>query len=362
MFEMARVSNRYSTDSSFLLSHRGSVGSEVGIPFPSERLQAKVKEKQAFVQRFIRKFERAQQLKDEEDWRWLTEVSDPKDPLFKTLVTLLLSPKYRSFPPLRCIVLRAIQMVLRFAIFMDAQRTNSAEASSLDHNTGFSCFVALAGDALARDAVPEVHRLAQEGLATDEVQLRVLSHNALLVLAELGPEKFEPRLASRLLDSLVALEDRADELVEVALRMHAWGLKHRKSLLNAIVAHPGRTLLGEVLIQVVNRSDPERRFRAIKVLKSCLLMPTTENLLYTNDARVLVEILIREFPNHVTDDTAFAEHIDCFKVLTWRCEPAREHRRDELVQVLTDLSQDEANLPGVRAKSAEVLTLLSEAS
>ena len=33
--------------------------------------------------------------------------------------------------------------------------------------------------------------------------------------------------------------------------------------------------------------------RPCKVLKSCLMMPGTENLLYTNDARVLVEILLR---------------------------------------------------------------------
>mmetsp|Transcript_10835 Transcript_10835/g.24813 ORF Transcript_10835/g.24813 Transcript_10835/m.24813 type:complete len:372 (+) Transcript_10835:140-1255(+) len=354
------ASSRYSTDSSFLLL--SYAGSDIGTPStaasPTERLQAKAQEKQDFVQRFIRRFEKAQHMQEEEDWRWLSDVSDPKDPLFRTLVTLLMTAKYEKFVGLRCIVLRAIQMVLRFAIFRETAAPDG-DGLGADHSIGMRCFAALAGEALANEAVPEVARLAL-GSSSEEASDNVLSHNSLLVLAELGPEKFEPRLASRLLDSFVTLEDRADELVEVALRMHAWGGKHRKTLLKVTVTHPGRTLLGEVLIQVVNKCDPERRFRAIKVLKSCLLMPTTENLLFTNDACVLVEILLRELPNQVADEVAFAEHIDCFKVLTWRCDAARTHRRDELVNILTEISEEEGNLASVRAKSAEALTLLAE--
>merc|ERR1719215_41014 len=186
--------------------------------------------------------------------------------------------------------------------------------------------------------------------------------NAILLLGELGPEAFPPHLLqqylTQLLDLFVALPERADDLVEVALRAHAWGGERRAALLAKTVSHEGGQLLCEVLLQVINRADKRRRLRAVKVLAGCLTLPNSERLLYTNDIRVLVEILLRELPNNAGDAVAFGCHAECFKALTQRCKAARAHRKEEALQVLGKLCEDEKNEPAVRRKSAEVLTAL----
>lgn len=67
-----------------------------------------------------------------------------------------------------------------------------------------------------------------------------------------------------LLKCFVDLPEEADYLVEIALRAHAWGGEHRRRLLAETIAHPGGQLLGEVLLQVVNRAEPRRHSRAVK--------------------------------------------------------------------------------------------------
>merc|ERR1719198_2352731 len=157
------------------------------------------------------------------------------------------------------------------------------------------------------------------------------------------------------MDLFVGLPDRADELVEVALRLHAWGGEPRKQLIQVAVAHPGGRLLAEVLLQIINRSDEGRRLRAVKVLAGCLSKPSSENLLYTNDVRVLVEILMRELPCHAGDATVFNLYMDCFAVLCFRCPAAKIHRRLELTQVLEDIRDDDRNPNLVREKCQEIL-------
>merc|ERR1719401_1032078 len=121
--------------------------------------------------------------------------------------------------------------------------------------------VELAGRELANEAFVVVCGLA------DRLQEPLVACNALILLAELGPEAadeaFGARLSASLLDLFVALPDRADDLVEVALRVHAWGSAHREALLAEAVQHPGGRLLGEVLLQVINRANKGRRVRAV---------------------------------------------------------------------------------------------------
>jgi len=115
------------------------------------------------------------------------------------------------------------------------------------------------------------------------------------------------------------------------------------------------------LLQVVNRADVKRRLRALKVLTGCLSQPGSERLLYTNDARVLVEILLRELPNQADEEQAFICHADCFKALARRCEVAREHRRSEVLQVLHDLHEDDCSTPIIRDQCAAVYAAVTAA-
>jgi len=220
---------------------------------------------------------------------------------------------------------------------------------AFDVNVGLWCLVQLAGDELTCKVLPVVIHMAER----DQCE-PLAACSALMMLAELGPEALAAHLAPRLLDLFTQLPDRADDLVEVALRLHAHGGNQRLELLDAAVSRPGGSLMCEVLLQVVNRTDVKRRLRALKVITGCLSRPGSERLLYTNDLRVLVEILLRELPNHADDEQAFICHADCFKALARRCEVAREHRRSEVLQVLHDLQEDDHSTPIIRDQCAAV--------
>lgn len=318
------------------------------VPAVDAALQVKAEEKREFVQDFIRSLERALASDGQQDRQWLRKIIDPSDPCFPTLIKLLIEPKYKGFVGLRCVSLRAVQIILRIA----GQFVGGRDA---DHRVGFSILMKLAGEDLANEAFVEAGRMAQG-------QEPNVACAAMLLLGELGPEALPPNLLKQLLNLFVQLPERADDLVEVALRAHAWGGQHRASLLKHAVTHQGGQLLCEVLLQVINRADKKRRLRALKVLSGCLVLPDSDGLLYTNDVRVLVEILLRELPKHVEDEVAFGCHAECFKALTLRCDAARVHRREQAVQVLQDLCEDEHSTPAVRSKCAEVLEAFGEAA
>eukprot|EP00933_Yihiella_yeosuensis_P005679 TRINITY_DN110245_c0_g1_i1.p1 TRINITY_DN110245_c0_g1~~TRINITY_DN110245_c0_g1_i1.p1 ORF type:complete len:351 (-),score=76.84 TRINITY_DN110245_c0_g1_i1:129-1115(-) len=312
-----------------------------------KELQAKVDEKIMHVQSVIRNVEKACLNNTEEDRQWLSNIIDPKNPVFATLVKLLIQSKYKAFTSLHCVALRAIQMILRIA--------SQLFLGSNDADIGMRLFVELSGQELASEAWPEICRMAEQQ------EEPLVACNALIVLAELGPKAFCPELVGRLMEVLQALPDRAADLIEVALRVHAWGGKAREALVNAAVQHPGGKLLCEVLLQVVNRCDAKRRLRAVKIFTSCLsISDGGDSLLYTNDARVLVEILQRELPIHAEDATAFGCLAECYKVLAIKCEAARSHRRTEALQVFEDLREDERLESQVREKCSEVLAILEQ--
>lgn len=308
-------------------------------------LEAKVEQKFEHVQELIRNLELSINRSWENDRLWLKKIVAPEDPCFITLLRLLVEPKYAAFTALRCVVLRAVQMMLRIAVSM-APVEPGAEPSS---DMGMEVLHSVAGDTLASEALQQTLEMA----ANYEEPL--LAFNALIVLAELGPQAIEPDLVCRLLDLFVELPDRAGELVEAALRAHSGGGELRSTLLEEAVSHQGGKLLGEVLLQVINRCDYARRLRAVKLLTGCLNMPAGDSFLYTNDARLLVEILLRELPNHAGEPAAFACYADLLKALTAKSEAVRSHRREDVHQLLQDLKEDERNPLMVRAKCAEVL-------
>jgi len=311
------------------------------------QLEAKAGEKCQAVQHMIRRIERAISNYAEEDRKFLHNIIDPCDTCLSTLVKIIVEPKYRGFVALRCVVLRAIQLINRVAV------TSVTGPHTLNANLGLVCLEHMVGDELTCKLLPVVIHMAER----DQCE-PLGACNALMMLAELGPEALAAELAPRLVDLFVRLPDRADDLVEVALRFHALGGNQREALLDAAVSRPGGSLLCEVLLQVVNRADVKRRLRALKVLSGCLCRPGSERLLYTNDVRVLVEILLRELPNHADDEQAFTCHADCFEALATRCEVARNHRRSDVLQVLHDLQEDERSTPITRNRCAAIAAVV----
>lgn len=301
------------------------------------------------LQIFILDIENAMRKNTEDDKLWLEALVDPNDSTFQSLVSLLVEPKYAGFVQLRCAVLRAVQMMLRIAASMAIEGgIHPAQA-----NVGMLCFEELAGEEMAREACVVLRNMSA---SEEEIEA---SCNALLVLSELGPDVFEEALVLKLLDLFVSLPDRADELVEVALRFHAWAGRLRERLLVEMTSCSGGNILCEVLLQVVNRCLGARSLRGVKILAGCLQLDGSENLLYTNDVRVLVEVLERELPNHAGDAAAFVVYAECFKGLFRRYEVARAHRNAQIIQILKDLCDDQQISPVVNEKCSEILMIVS---
>lgn len=325
---------------------------------PSPELQARAEEKREFVRNMVGELEKAiRNSGGMEEKRYLSQIVNPENPCFKTLINLMILPKYAGFVALRCVVLRAIQMILKVASNMTHPGTRKTVAGRGDDNVGMKVLRELAGPELAGQGLQEIY------LMVDCSEQALVACDAMLVLAELGPEAFNGPDGSRvvrLLDLFAALPDRASDLVEVALRVHAWGGATRSALLEAAVTHDGGRYLGEVLLQMVNRGEPFRRVRAVKIYTGCFLLPDGTDFLYTNDKRVLVEILLRELPLHNSADSVehFVSYADCYKELVSRCDMTREHCHKEAVQVFSDLAESELGPPEVRAKCTEVLALL----
>jgi len=308
-------------------------------------LQAKAEQKREHVQELLRTIERAVDNYSREDRMWLRSICDRSDICFRNLLRVLVEPKYKGFVRLNCATLRAVQLILRIAMqFIPALRE--------DPSSGGQILQHMAGEELAKQVLHEVYRMSRGSDPN-------LACSALYLLGEFGPQALPPDDIPLLLKCFVDLPEEADYLVEIALRAHAWGGEHRRRLLAETIAHPGGQLLGEVLLQVVNRAEPRRHSRAVKILTGCLSLPNSEKFLYTNDARVLVEILLREMPNHASHEPSLVCHVDCFQALMRRIASARSHRFEESKQVLQDLLEDERVGTGTHGKISEVLSLLA---
>jgi hypothetical protein len=321
---------------------------------PSPELQARAEEKAKFVQELIRNLEAAvRKAHEPEEKRYLAQIINPNDPCFSTLINLMVLPKYAGFVALRCVVLRAVQMILKVAVSTLQLQDPSKTA---DSNVGSKVLHELLQQSpgLAEQALSELC------VMVDKTEQALVACDALLVLAELGPEAFVANGGSRvvrLLELFAALPDRASELVEVALRAHAWSGPTRSDLCEGAVTHDGGRYLGEVLLQTVNRGDRPRKIRAVKLYTGCFMKPNGANFLYTNDKRVLVEILIRELPTY-RDPSEFICYADCYKALTSQCEVARAHLHQDAIQLFTDLHENDQSPYEVREQCAEVLAFL----
>jgi hypothetical protein len=303
----------------------------------------------------IRNLEQAiRHAHEPEEKQYLERIINPDDPCFKTLINLLTLPKYSGFVALRCVVLRAVQMILKVAVNSLAGKEH--RGPEMDANVGMKVLKGLVGKQMAEQALKELFLMTEK---TSDQQALVAC-DAMLVLAELGPEAFVAASGSRvlrLLELFAALPDRASELVEVALRAHAWGGVTRAELLEAAVTHDGGRYLGEVLLQVVNRAERPRRLRAVKLYTGCFTMPNGGvDFLYTNDKRVLVEILIREMPTY-SNPAEFVGYAECYRALASHCDAARAHLQQDVIQLFEDLGDNDQSPPEVRKKCAEVLAL-----
>jgi len=324
---------------------------------PSTDLEAKAEQKREFVQEMIRNLEKSVRNSHQpEDKRYLRSFMDPDDQCFRTLINLMTSRKYAGFVSLRCVVLRAVQMLLKIvqSIAQSEERGNRKQTSgTADESSGMKVLQQLVGDQMASKAFREISSMVN---ATDQA---LVACDAMLVLAELGPQAFDLRFVHTLLDLFTLLPDRASELVEVSLRVHAWGGPVRLELLKAAVSHDGGRYMAEVLLQVVNRRDRVRQMRAVKIFTGCFCLPNGSQFLYTNDKRVLVEILLRELPRYAGN--AAEEFIclaECYRALISQCDVARSHLGADALQLFEDLGEDERNPRQVTEKCTEVLAVL----
>lgn len=207
----------------------------------------------------------------------------------------------------------------------------------------------------------EFTRLYQRAMNDDQPVVQVAS---LLVLADLFAEV--PRgqrlglwhiddLVGKLMHLLDTQPDHAGAIGDVAL-----SVRPSAALVDGMRCTPGGRFLAEVLLQVLNRGDDARSLRAAELLGKGLAASSAvecNGFLYTNDAKVMLEILLRELPNHVED--AYARHAECLRAALSSCECLRSHRREEAIRVLEDC-RDAARAPAaVRLKCTQALVFLA---
>mmetsp|Transcript_50257 Transcript_50257/g.106786 ORF Transcript_50257/g.106786 Transcript_50257/m.106786 type:complete len:327 (+) Transcript_50257:74-1054(+) len=316
-----------------------------------DTLQEKATEKLKTVQALIKGIESAFNNSTDEDKAWLRKIIDPSEDHGINLTRLFVEPKYRTFVWLRCAALRALQLLIRVArIFLPRDQ---------DHNAGCAFFVEL----VDRDLATEAFNMAI-GLTKGADQN--LAFGAIIFLTELGPEAFPlqelPSMVETYLGLFLDLSHRADDLVEVALCLHSWGDERRAELLRATVQQKGGRRLCEVLLQVINRGLDARPSRALKVLTGCLSLSGSDHLMYTNDVRVLVEIIQRELPAQaeLAAHGDFACYANCYKALVMRSAPARVHCRDDMLEVLQSLESDPRCDAEVHRHCKEALAIMAK--
>jgi hypothetical protein len=309
-------------------------------------LEAKAEQKHKFVQEMINTLEKAIRSSHQpEALSYLQQYAHPENKCIRELINLLIAPKYMAFVALRCVTLKAVQIILKVAVGFLSQGQGNRDS-------GMEAMRHLVGENLAAEAVQEfvncANKTEEAGQACD----------AMLVLAELGPEAFEPALVTKLLELFAVVPERIAELGEVALRVHTWGGAARAELLQAAISHEGGIYLGEVLVQVANKGDKAHQMRAAKIFSGCFNLSNGSQFLHTNDKRVLVEQLLRELPNSAGNVTEFVCFAECYQALISHCEAARYHHQLEAIQLFEELGEDDQCPPEVAMKCTQALAIL----
>merc|ERR1719326_2425299 len=113
------------------------------------------------------------------------------------------------------------------------------------------------------------------------------------------------------------------------------------------------------MVRVLNRGPEAASRQAARLLAGCFASPHHDDILYTNDLLVMVEILLRELPSQALDESAaFAE---CYRAVIAKSAVARRHRCSLARQVLEDCSEYERSTPAVQARCKEALVTLGDA-
>jgi len=325
-------------------------------------LEAKAEQKCKFVNKMIHRLDKAiRNLDKKEEQEYLRKALEPG--CFSTLIELLVAQKYTSFVNLRCAVLQAIQMILKVAsaaVVKEPQgnRRTSTVGASQGASCGLKVMRQLAGEANTTEALRELTFIATES------KQAALVFDAMVVLAELGPEAFGAEYMSTLMHKLIelfaVLPDRQKELTEVVLRAHAWGGDIRSQLLQEIISQQegGSRYLGEVLLQVVNWGEEARQVRAAKILADCFEKPDGSRFIYTNDKRLLVELLLRELAGHAGNAAKFDSFAKCYQALISQNGAAREHQKEEAIQLFEAHGEDDRCSQEIIRKCTEVLAIL----
>ncbi|BES95180.1 Protein of unknown function (DUF2013) [Nesidiocoris tenuis] len=111
----------------------------------------------------------------------------------------------------------------------------------------------------------------------------------------------------------------------------------------------------EKIMLLINREeDPIQRLdvhhppyhSVLKLLKDVFFSPSTAKLFYTNDIKVLIEIILRQMTNLAPNSKQRTEYLELCRLVLFSCEDATfEHRLSELKSLFNYIINEEA--PGV---------------
>lgn len=160
-------------------------------------------------------------------------------------------------------------------------------------------------------------------------------------------------LMQRVLSLLESDPEHADSWTDVALH-----IGRGSAVVQAILQHSGGRLLYEALLQAVNRGSVFRQRCAAALFAVCLAAPGGADLLYSNDSRVLTEILQRELPTHADDEEA--QHAHCLVALLRSNNGSAKYFSKDFRVVLEDMHISSNSAPQVSKRCAEAIALLQK--
>ncbi|XP_069141891.1 NCK-interacting protein with SH3 domain-like [Argopecten irradians] len=166
-------------------------------------------------------------------------------------------------------------------------------------------------------------------------------------------------------------DQTADSLVNLilALNLHYHDLS-LNTIMSVIQSKASLQTFTEKLLVLFNRrDDPVKMFdhqvtsvhSVIKLLTDVFSSTATANLLYTNDAKVLVDILIRQLTDLQPGDQVRSSMLTLVELVVTNSDYSdHKHRQDELLQCLNHIEVEEADTEADKTVATRVILKLGE--
>ncbi|XP_071083281.1 NCK-interacting protein with SH3 domain-like [Haliotis cracherodii] len=160
-------------------------------------------------------------------------------------------------------------------------------------------------------------------------------------------------------------EQATDMLITLilAFNLHFEDVNHNIVIQSLSEQQNAKTLTEKLMLLFNRGDDPVRMFEhlpepphsVIKFMQDLYSFPGTANLLYTNDAMVLIDIIIRQLANLSAGDLTRTSYLVLTK-LVLKNSNYKEfyHRQEELFYILRSIADEEADVP----EDKELCTLI----